>query len=215
MATPTSPSTQNLVSIQEIRNNVLILKDGSTRAVVEVSAVNFELRSEDEQIAITQSFQNFINSIDFPLQISVVSRRLYIEDYLKFASEATDQLDNELLRIQANEYMKFVKELATLTNIMSKKFYTIVPFYIFEAPTKTGLFQSLKSTLNPAASLKSLTPEKFEIYENQLMQRVELVFGGLAGLGLKTRLLEKEELTKMFYEFYNPASRSIEEKTNG
>ena len=214
MPTPT-PSTQNLVAIQEIKDNLLFLKDGSLRAIIEVSALNFELRSEDEQIAITQNFQNFINSIDFPLQISVISRRLYIDDYLKFASEATSQLDNELLRIQASEYMKFIKELASLTNIMSKKFYVVVPFYIFETPLKTGLFQSFKSTVNQTSTPGGIAPKKFETYKNQIMQRVELVFGGLAGLGLKTRLLEQEEITKMFYGFYNPETKSVEEKTNG
>src|SRR3989344_7914881 len=150
---PTIPSTQNLVNIQEIRDGILLLKDGSMRAVIETSAINFELRSEDEQIAITQNFQNFINSVDFPLQISVVSRRLSIDDYLKFTSEATGQLDNELLRIQASEYMKFIQELSTLSNIMSKKFYTVVPFYIYESPAKTGLIQSLKGAVRPSTSL--------------------------------------------------------------
>jgi len=212
VATPVTPSTQNLVNIQEIRDGILLLKDGSMRAVIETSAINFELRSEDEQIAITQNFQNFINSVDFPLQISVVSRRLFIEDYLKYASEATGQLDNELLRIQANEYLKFVQELSVLSNIMSKKFYTIVPFYIFESPLKTGLLQSFKSTVTPTTAAKDLTPEKFETYKNQLMQRVELVFGGLAGLSLKSKLLEEEELKKIFYNFYNPETKSVEEK---
>ena len=214
MPTPT-PSTQNLVTIQEIKDNLLFLKDGSIRAIIEVSALNFELRSEDEQVAITQNFQNFINSIDFPLQISVISRRLSIDDYLKFAVEATSQLDNELLRIQASEYMKFIKELASLTNIMSKKFYVVVPFYIFETPLKTGLFQNFKSTVNQTPTPGGIAPGKFETYKNQIMQRVELVFGGLAGLGLKTRLMEQEEITKMFYSFYNPETRSIEERTNG
>ena len=212
MATPVTPSTQNLVNIQEIRDGILLLKDGSMRAVIETSAINFELRSEDEQIAITQNFQNFINSVDFPLQISVVSRRLFIEDYLKYASEATGQLDNELLRIQANEYLKFVQELSVLSNIMSKKFYTVVPFYIFESPLKTGFLQSFKSTVTPTMAVKDLTPEKFETYKNQLMQRVELVFGGLAGLSLKSKLLEEEELKKIFYNFYNPETKSVEEK---
>ena len=86
-----------------------MLKDGSMRAIIEVSAINFELRSEDEQIGIIQNFQKFINSIDFPLHISIISRRLYIDNYLKLTAEATGQLDNELLRIQAVEYMKFIK----------------------------------------------------------------------------------------------------------
>ncbi len=205
-------STQHLVAVREIRDNVLMLKDGSMRVIVEVSAINFELRSEDEQIAIIQNFQKFINSIDFPLQICIVSRRLYIDNYLKLATEATSQLDNELLRIQASEYMKFIKELSALTNIMSKKFYIVVPFYIFEAPTKTGIFQSIKSIAGSSSANVQVSEEKFNMYKNQLMQRAELVFGGLVGLGLKTRLLERDELVQMFYELYNPTSKATEEK---
>ena len=128
MPANTGPSTQQLVSISEIRDNVVLLKDGSMRSVVEVSAINFELRSEDEQIAIVQNFQKFVNSVDFPLHICISSRRLYIDNYLKLAAEASSELDNELLRIQASEYMKFIKELSSLTNIMSKKFYVVVPY---------------------------------------------------------------------------------------
>jgi type IV secretory pathway VirB4 component len=212
VATPGVPSTQNLVSIQEIRDSVLILKDGSMRTIIEVSAINFELRSEDEQIAITQNFQKFINSIDFPLQINIVSRRLYIDNYLKLAAEASSQLDNELLRIQANEYMKFIKELSSLTNIMSKKFYIVVPFYIFEAPTKTGIFDSIKSIVGSSSKTQAISEEKFSLYKNQLMQRSELIFGGLIGLGLRTRLLERDEMVKIFYDFYNPVTKASEEK---
>ena len=211
MPTP-GPSTQQLVAIREIRDSVLMLKDGSMRVIIEVSAINFELRSEDEQIAIIQNFQKFINSLDFPLQVAIVSRRLYIDNYLKLAEEATGQLDNELLRIQANEYMKFIKELSSLTNIMSKKFYIVVPYYVFESPTKTGLFQSIQGIMSPAGATKELSEEKFEMYKNQLMQRSELIFGGLVGLGLKTRLVERDELVKIFYDLYNPVTRVTEEK---
>jgi len=207
-----APSTQQLVAISKIRDDVVILKDGSLRAIIEVSAINFELRSEDEQIAIIQNFQRFINSLDFPLQISMISRRLYIDSYLDLAGEAMGQIDNELLRIQASEYIKFIKELSSLTNIMSKKFYIVVPFYVFEAPTKTGIIQSLKSSFNPGSSMQKITDEKFAIYRNQLMQRAELVFGGLVGLGLRTRTLTREELIETFYNLYNPVTRVEEEK---
>ncbi len=206
-----APSTQQLVAISEIRDDVVLLKDGSMRAVIEISAINFELRSEDEQIAIIQNFQRFINSLDFPLQICVLSRRLYINKYLELANEATNQLDNELLRIQAHEYAKFIKELSSLTNIMSKKFYVVVPFYVFEAPTKTGIIQSFKGVVNPGSATKQLSDEKFAVYRNQLLQRSELVFGGLVGLGLRTRTLEKDELIDVFYNLYNPPMRAGEE----
>lgn len=207
-----APTTQQLVAIHEIKDDVVILKDGSMRAIIEVSAINFELRSEDEQTAIIQNFQKFVNSIDFPLQLCMVSRRLYIDTYLKLAAEASGQIDNELLRIQASEYMKFIKELSSLTNIMSKKFYIVVPFYVFEAPSKTGFLQSIKSTVIPGTTLGQISEEKFSVYRNQLMQRAELVFGGLVGLGLRTRLLERDEIVQIFYNLYNPPTRTPEEK---
>lgn len=211
MAT-TGPTTQQLVSINEIKDDVILLKDGSMRAIIEVSAINFELRSEDEQIAIIQNFQKFINSTDFPIHICITSRRLYIDDYLKLAAKESEQLDNDLLRIQANEYVKFIKELASLTNIMAKKFYIVVPFYFFEGPTKAGFFQGLKSVVSSPTTTSKIGTEKFMIYRNQLMQRAELVFGGLVGLGLKTRLLERDELVQIFYTLYNPTSRVTDEK---
>lgn len=205
MAT-TIPSTQQLVFISEIRDRVILLKDGSLRAVIEVSAINFELLSEDEQVAIIQNFQNFINSLDFPLQISMISRRLSIDGYLKLTEETASQLNNELLVIQASEYIKFIKELSSLTNIMSKRFYITVPFYIFETPGSTGIIKSLKSMVGSAGSTKKITDEQFSNYENQLMQRVDVALNGLTSLGLKTEVLEKDKLVKVFYGLYNPKS---------
>ena len=172
--------------------------------MIEVSSINFELRSEGEQIAILQNFQRFLNSTDFPLQIVVNSRKLDIEDYVKLIDKSSESLASELLKIQAAEYSKFIKELADLSNIMSKKFYIVVPFYVFEAPSKAGVTASLKSIFKPSSTAKQLTPDQLETYRNQLLQRVELVFDGLVGLGLKTRLLEGAELMNLYYGLYNP-----------
>ncbi|MBI2064177.1 MAG: hypothetical protein HYT66_00480 [Candidatus Yanofskybacteria bacterium] len=197
-------STKNLVDIADIVDNIVILKNGSLRTVIEVSSINFELRSEGEQIATLQNFQRFLNSTDFPLQIVVNSRRLDIEDYVKLIDKSLESLTSELLKIQAVEYSKFIKELAELSNIMSKKFYIVVPFYVFETPSKTGLADSIKSILKPSSVAKQIKPEQLETYKNQLLQRVELVFDGLVGLGLKTRLLEGPELMNLYYGLYNP-----------
>lgn len=197
-------STEQLVPIADIREGVVILKNSSLRIVLEVSAINFELRSGDEQTAILQGFQNFLNSADFPLQIVVGSRELNIETYLKTIDEIVESVDNELLKIQASEYSRFIKELSSLSNIMSKKFYVIIPFYIYETPQATGLFQSLKGMLNPKRTVKELTDEQFNTYKNQLLQRAELVYSGLVGLGLKIRQLEDEELKNLYYRLYNP-----------
>src|SRR3989344_8203150 len=201
-------STKQLVEISNIIDNIVLLKNGSLRAVIEVSATNFELRSEGEQTAILQNFQRFINSIDFPLQIVVNSRKLNIDEYLKLIEQLSNELTNELLKIQATEYSKFVKDLSDLSNIMSKKFYIIVPFYVFEAPSKSGITQSFKSIFKPSAVVKELTPEQLETYKSQLLQRTELIFDGLVGMGLKAKTLEKDELMNLFYGLYNPSSKN-------
>src|SRR3989338_8555110 len=114
-------STKQLVEVANIIDHVVLLKNGSLRSIINVSAINFELRSEGEQIAILQNFQRFVNSIDFPLQIVINSRKLNIDEYLKLINESANALTNELLKIQAMEYSKFVGELSDLSNIMSKK----------------------------------------------------------------------------------------------
>ena len=208
-------STKNLVDIADIVDNVVILKNGSLRTVIEVSSINFELRSEGEQMAILQNFQRLLNSTDFPLQIVVNSRKLDIEDYVKLIDKSTESLTSELLKIQAAEYSKFIKELADLSNIMSKKFYIVVPFYVFETPSKTGIMDSIKSIIKPSGVVKQIKPEQLETYRNQLMQRVELVFDGLVGLGLKTRLLEGPELMNLYYGLYNPGVKVEFQNQNG
>lgn len=204
----TVQSTKQLVGVANIIDNIVLLKNGSLRAVIEVSAINFELRSEGEQIAILQNFQRFINSIDFPLQIVVHSRKLNIDEYIKLIDQSINTLTNELLKIQAAEYSKFVKDLSDLSNIMSKKFYIVVPFYVFEVPSKSGIAQSLKSIFKPSAVVKELTPEQLEIYKSQLLQRTELIFDGLIGVGLKAKTLERDDLMNLFYGLYNPSSKS-------
>ncbi len=205
-------STKQLVSVADVIDNVVLLKNSSLRAVIEVSAINFELRSEGEQIAILQNFQRFINSIDFPLQIVIHSRKLNIDEYLKLIDQSANALTNELLKIQATEYSKFVKDLSDLSNIMSKKFYIVVPFYVFEAPSKSGITQSLKSIFKPSAVVKELTPEQLETYKSQLLQRTELIFDGLVGMGLKAKTLEKDDLMNLFYGLYNPGNKIFKQQ---
>lgn len=207
-------STKQLVEVADIRDNVVFLKNGSLRAVIEVSATNFELKSEAEQVAILRNFQNFLNSIDFPLQMVITSRKLDINEYLKLVDAATSELSNELLKIQAGEYSKFVKELSDLANIMTKKFYIVVPFYVFEAPSKTGILKSLTSVFKPSTAVKQITDEQFKTYQGQLLQRVELALDSLIGVGVKAKILEKDELMKIYYEIYNPASKFKPEDLN-
>ena len=197
-------STENLVPISDIRDDIVVLKNGSLRMVLEVSAINFELRSNEEQTAILQGFQRFLNSADFPLQIVVSSRELNINTYIETVDKIVESAENELFRIQAVENSRFVKELSGLSNIMSKKFYVVLPFYVYENLAQTGLTQSLRGLFKPKELAKEVTDEQFETYKNQLIQRAELVYGGLIGLGLKITPLKDEDLKQLYYNLYNP-----------
>lgn len=208
-----SQSTEQFVEIADIKDNAVILKDGSLRAVVEVSAINFELRSEDEQIAILQNFQKFLNSADFPLQIMVSSRRMNIDDYLKVISEAVEASGSELVKIQGLEYARFIKELAELANIMQKKFFVVIPFYITETPTPTGLFKDIKDLLSPSKErVVKIDDVKLETAKNQLLQRVDLVYDSLIGLGVKIKILDKDDLLTLFYGLYNHDNKVVFKK---
>ncbi len=201
-------TTRQLVQIADIRDNIVLLSNGSLRAVLEVSAINFELRSEEEQNAILQNFQQFLNSIDFPLQIVTHSRSFDVDNYLKVVQETTGTLTNELLKIQAEEYITFVRELSSLANIMSKKFYIVIPFYISEVPTAKGLLGSFKGLFKSSAGGPAKIPEEqLQTYKNQILQRAELVFGGLVGIGVRARVLEQQELMDLFYQLYNPGQK--------
>jgi type IV secretory pathway VirB4 component len=199
-------STKDFVQIADIRDTVVILKDGSLRSIIEVGSMNFELKSTDEQIAIIQHFQNFLNSIDFPVQILVSSRKLDISPYLRSLEETTKNLENELLKIQAAEYTRFVKGLTELANVMAKKFYVVIPFHVIEAaaPTKGGFFGAFKSVVAPSKFVKTLSDEELENYKIQLNQRIGVIVEGLSGLGIETKTLAGDELKNLFYSYYNP-----------
>lgn len=202
-------STKDFVVISEIRDNVALLKDGSLRSIIEVGSVNFDLKSLDEQTAIIAAFQNFLNSIDFPLQISINSRKLDIAPYMKSLEELAGKITNELMKIQAAEYSRFIRGLTELSNIMSKKFYIVIPLYVVETAAKTGektkgFLDTFKSIVSPSKFVKSLTDQELQNYKIQLNQRIEYVIGGISGLGLEGRTLGKDELMNLYYSYYNP-----------
>ena len=202
---PKVNTTKDFVEIAEIKDSVVVLKDGSLRSVVEVGSMNFELKSLDEQTAIITAFQDFLNSIDFSLQIVINSRRLDIKPYLNYLETLSQSIEHELLKIQAIEYSRFVKGLTELANIMSKKFYIVVPFTIIAAPkSKKGIMESFRSIVSPTTFTKSLTDEEFKTYKTQLDQRVDLTISGIGRLGIETTVLSKNELVNLYKSSYNP-----------
>ena len=194
--------THSFVDIADIKNGVIILKNKALRAVLEVSSINFELKSQDEQKAIIYSFQNFLNSLDFPVQMVVQSRKLNIKQYLSDLEALKATQDNELLNVQTTEYIEFVRGLVDMANIMTKSFYISVPFSSFEAKRDT-FFRKFKTALKPPKKVK-FTEKNFNRYREQLWQRVEHIAGGLSGMGLKVAPLSTEDLLELFYKLYNP-----------
>jgi type IV secretory pathway VirB4 component len=202
----TAPSTTDLVQLETVRDGVIILKDGSLRAVVQINAINFELRSSDEQVAIIQQFQAFLNSVDFPLQIIVHSRKFDISTYLATIQNAATQLTNELLKVQAQEYMRFVGELSDLANIMSKNFYIALSFSVLPtSDAQGGVLSGIKSLFKKKTPQPGgPTTEQLAGYRAQLQQRADIVIGGLSGMGLQGHLMEHDELVALFSGLYNP-----------
>lgn len=198
------PSTSDLIQIQELRDGVLVLKDGSLRAVVKVSAINFELRSSDEQQAILQQFASFLNSVDFPIQMIVHSRRFDISEYLGTIRTVSEQLTNELLKIQAGEYIRFVAELSDLANIMQKNFYVALPLTVVAPSESKGILGGFKDLFKKSPAGQTLSPERLATYKMQLQQRADLIIGGLSGMGLTGEMLGQDGLMKLFNEVYNP-----------
>ncbi len=196
-------STQKYVDVEDVRDGIIVLKNGSIRCILLVSSINFDLKSSDEQDAIISQYQGFLNSLDFPLQIIVHSRRFQVEPYLEKLVEEEKHQENELLRFQISEYRNFVRNLTDVSNIMSKFFYVVVPF----APSETesgGLLGKLAGIFQPSSGSVSHS-ETFETYRNQLLQRADQVASALSGTGVLTKMLGTEEIIELLYNTYNPS----------
>jgi type IV secretory pathway VirB4 component len=197
----TSP-TRAYLDVAEVKEDTVILKSGTLRAILAVSAINFDLKSTEEQEAIIAQYQNFLNSIDFPLQILISSRKIDMQNYLDFLSDNEKSQSNELLRLQISEYRSFISQLASVSNIMEKNFYIIVPFSPIEN-TERGFFSNIESLINPQKNILDKR-ENFETMKSQLLQRVDHVTTALSGIGLKMVLLKTEELIELMFDSYNP-----------
>ena len=196
-------STQKYVDVEEMRDGIIVLKSGALRAVVLVSSVNFDLKSSEEQEALVGQYQGFLNSLDFPIQIVVSSRRFNIDPYLQRLKTVEAEQKNELLRFQIAEYKTFIKTLTEVSNIMSKFFYVVIPFSPAE-DQKSGLAGRLSGIFHPKKTI-GLKGESFETYRSQLLQRVEHVTAALSGTGLRVTQLTTEEIIELLYNSYNPS----------
>ncbi len=197
------PRTQDFVPVKEIRDGIIVLKDGSLRAILMASAINIDLKSSDEQQAVVMQFQGFLNSLEFPIQISVQSRRHDIKPYLLTLERRIEEQKEELLRLQTREYIEFIKWFTDSVNIMSKKFYVIIPYSggsIAPSQKKSlfdRLFSSKKSSFQQETS-------RFEEQRSQIEQRIAIIKGGLSRFGVRSEQLDTQQAIEVFYNMFNP-----------
>lgn len=200
---PKGVPAQQFLSVDTIREDIVILKDGGFRVVLMCSSLNFALKSADEQDAIIFQYQNFLNSLDFPVQFVIQSRRLNVSPYLESLKGRQKEEDNELLKIQIAEYVEFVKTFVDATNIMSKIFYAIVPFTppLIE---HAGFLKDFIRYIPFQKQTMGVNEVPFEERKNQLWQRVDTIVAGLQRFGIRSAPLNTEELIELFYGLYNP-----------
>jgi len=200
-----SVSTQIYLPIAEFYDDFVVLKDGGLRAILKTSSINFNLKSEEEQNAIIYSYQGFLNTIEFPIQIVLRSKKLDIEKYLVGVRQAAVKQPNSLLQRQTYEYAEYIHKLVEYADIMEKNFFVIVPYDPFRSEN-SGILKSFLKRIHPADSvIKSKQRiQEFETLKKGIVQRVNIVRSGLENCGLRAAQLKTKELIEFFYNIYNP-----------
>lgn len=202
-----TPSTHRYLNIAEIRDNCVVMKDGTLRSVLLVSSINFALKSQDEQNAIIAGYVSFLNSLSAPLQVVIQSRKLDLEGYLFDIKKAEDEQTNELLKLQTAEYRNYITELVDLGDIMTKRFYAVVSFDPY-SNKKRGFWQRAGDVLSPTKFI-DIGDKQFTRYHKDLFSRVDKILSGLSSMGLRASVLDTQSLIELYYNTYNPVvSRS-------
>ena len=198
-------SAQKFLFFDGIINGIVILKDKSLRQIVMVSSINFALMSEQEQDMKVAAFQEFLNSLEFPIQIVVQSRKFDIRGYIEKVKEAARQQNNQLLKGQMQEYAEFIKFLVEEVNITTNHYYVVVPYFggPLQKGEKQGFLTGLKNKISPAKQIKA---EQFGFKEGKekIKLRSNLITSGLGSIGLNATLLNTQETVELLYSWYNP-----------
>lgn len=213
-------STQNNLQIAEIRDGIVIMNDGSFRSIVMVKSINFDLMSTQEQEAVEYSYQGFLNSLYFPIQIFLRSQRVDLQPYIEKLDKIRTEHDNMLLALLMEDYINYIDDLSKQTNIMDKRFYVVIPFFPVEDIQKT-LTQS-KNFFSGLVSAFSQTSEKhivineadLEHAKDELRNRVQAVLSGLMQCNIQGLPLDTQELIELYYDTYNPDTATRQELKN-
>jgi len=208
-----SPASQEFVPIKEVKDGIAVLNDGSLRAIMLASSINFALKSQEEQRAVITQFQNFINSLDFSVQMSVQSRNLDIEPYLDKLQKQYKTEDNQLLQTQIQEYIEFIRTFTDDADIMRKAFFMVVPYNRAVINQDGGIMDTLGGLFG--GNENQTKDEAFEEARSQLDQRIGIIEQGLVRTGVRVTQLETEETIELFYQLLNPGDlkSGVEETT--
>ncbi len=203
-------TTQRFLPIAEIRGNAIMLKNGGLRAVLEVEALNFNLKSETEQQGIVSGYGSFVNSLNFPIQISIRSTKTNIDEYLKKVKESGSKQKSQLLRDQTDSYVAFMQKLIEVADIMEKRFYVVIP--LDHSVRKKTIVEQFLDWMHLDDNLGKATARNREFpgLIKQLNERCELVLSGLTNIGLHAQRLNTKDLIELMYKVYNPKTSQTE-----
>lgn len=203
-------STQNSLLISEIRDGIVIMNDGTFRAVVMCKSINFDLMSPQEQEGVEYSYQGFLNSLYFPIQIFVRSQKVDLRPYIEKLDKIRGEHDNMLLALLMEDYISFLADIAQHTNIMDKRFYVVISYPDPDENLRsmvrqsTGFFSGFSDIFNKKEHKVVINETVLETAKTELRNRVQAVLQGLRQCGVQGLPLDTQELIELYYDVYNP-----------
>lgn len=200
-------STQNHLNFAEVRDGIVLMRDGSLRMIIMCSPTNYDLKSGREKESIEYAYQGFLNGLHFPVQICIQSRKIDLDGYLDKLDQMLADQTNELLAALMEDYIYNIRDLLNVANIMDKRFFVVVPLFLADA-TKGNFFQQLAATFSGPRDVIQ-TDAQFMERRTELIQRTNMVAQGLASIGVRTAVLKTQEIIELFYNSYN-----VEESQN-
>lgn len=212
-------STQNTLKLSEIRDGIIIMDDGSFRAVIMLKSINFDLMSPQEQESVEYGYQAFLNSLYFPIQIFIRSQRVDLEPYIQKLDKIRTEHDNMLLARLMEDYINYIDQLSMQTNIMDKKFYVVIPFFPHGGPEvatsqNKNFFAGLADLFSRKETHIVINEADLEKAKTELRNRVQAVLGGLQQCGIQGLPLDTQELIELLYDTYNPDTATRQQLKN-
>lgn len=212
-------STQNALEIAEIRDGIVIMNDGSFRSVIMVKSINFDLMSQQEQEAVEYSYQGFLNSLYFPVQIFIRSQKVDLQPYINKLDKIRTEHDNMLLALMMDDYITYIANLSAQTNIMDKRFYVIIPYFpVIDAQhaitASKNLFSGIANLFNNKQQHVVVNEADLNKAKDELRNRVQAVLAGLMQCGVQGLPLDTQELIELYYDTYNPDTATRQQLKN-